>query len=362
MGFSVRIAPGVRVRASSRGMRASIGPRAARIHVGSGRTGISTGVGPFGAYTSLGGSRSRSSSSGGRASAYATPSPAAVQKAQEAAELSAIIKQLLNVHHEQFHDFTRPIAQAPAVPSVEQLLPSITEQHLQGISVFARKERKAARQAAEAQAQHQHSELARQAIQQQAAMQAEWDRFYQALTANDPDAVMGWVNSCFEDNEAPASVVDVQGNEMTVLLTAPAIDAIPERKPGTTSAGNLSIRKMTKTDRATLHSELICGHTLLTVKEAFAMAPGITTIRAVTFGTEGRDAYGQAQYTPLIAAQFSRPRLTGVQWTSTPALRIMVDVSDTLLIDLKRGEIQPIPLKDHPELEELAHGIERDHQ
>lgn len=358
MGFSVRIAPGVRVRASSRGMRASIGPRAARIHVGSGRPGISTGVGPFGAYTSLGGSRSRSSSSG-RASAYATPSPAAVQKAQEAAELSAIIQQILNVHHEEFQDFTRPIVQAPAVPSVEQLLPSITEQHLQGISVFARKERKAAKQAAQAQAQAHHEDLARQAIQQQAAMQAEWDRFYQALTANHPDSVMGWVNSCFEDNEAPASVVDVQGNAMTVLLTAPAIDVIPERKPGTTSAGNLSIRKMTKTDRATLHSELICGHTLLTIKEAFAMAPGITTIRVVTFGTEGKDAYGQTRLTPLLAAQFSRARMTGVQWTSTPALRIMVDVSDTLLIDIKRGEIRPIPLVDHPELEELAHAIEQ---
>ena len=359
MGFSVRIAPGVRVRASSRGMRASIGPRAARIHMGSGRTGISTGVGPFGAYTSLGGSRSRSSSSG-RSSAYATPSPAAVQKAQEAAELAAIIEQILSVHHEQFHNFTRPIAQARAVPSVEQLLPSITEQHLQGISVFARKERKAARQAAEAHAQAQHAELARQAVQQQSAMQSEWDRFYQALTANDPGSVMGWVNSCFEDNEAPASVVDVQGTQMTVLLTAPAIDAIPERKPGTTSAGNLSIRKMTKTDRAALHSELICGHTLLTVKEAFAMAPGISTIRVVTFGSEGKDAYGQTRFTPLLAAQFSRPRMTGVQWTSTTAMRIVVDVSDALLMDIKRGQIQPIPLDDHPELKDLAQTIESD--
>ena len=358
MGFSVRIAPGVRVRASSRGMRASIGPRAARIHVGSGRPGISTGVGPFGAYQSLGGSRSRSSS--GRASAYATPSPAAVQKAQEAAELATIIEQILSVHHEEFHDFTRPIAPLPPVPSVTELLPAITEQHLQGISMFARKERKAARLAAEVQAQRQHDEISRQAIQQQTVMQSDWDRSYQALAANDPESVMGWVNNCFEDNEAPASVVDVQGNEMTVLLTAPAIEVVPDRKPGTTSAGNLSIRKMTKTDRASLHSELICGHTLLTVKEAFAMAPGITTVRVVTFGTEGKDAYGQTQYTPLLAAQFSRPRLTGVQWTSTPALRIMVDVSDTLLIDIKRAEIQPIPLDDHPELKDLAQTIESD--
>ena len=45
MSFSVKIAPGVRVRASSRGVRTSIGPRVARVHVGAGRTGISTGAG-----------------------------------------------------------------------------------------------------------------------------------------------------------------------------------------------------------------------------------------------------------------------------------------------------------------------------
>jgi len=55
MGFSVKIAPGVRVRASSRGIRTSIGPRAARLHVGGGRTGISTGFGPVGYYARLGG-------------------------------------------------------------------------------------------------------------------------------------------------------------------------------------------------------------------------------------------------------------------------------------------------------------------
>ena len=54
MGFSVKIAPGVRVRASSRGVRTSIGPRVARVHVGACRTGISTGAGPVGLYTAVG--------------------------------------------------------------------------------------------------------------------------------------------------------------------------------------------------------------------------------------------------------------------------------------------------------------------
>ena len=38
MGMSVRLAPGVRVRVSSRGVRTSVGPRVARLHVGGGAT------------------------------------------------------------------------------------------------------------------------------------------------------------------------------------------------------------------------------------------------------------------------------------------------------------------------------------
>ena len=60
MGFRIKVAPGVRVRVSSRGVRTSVGPRAARVHF------ISTGVGPVRAYTSLGGGRRSKSSSSRR--------------------------------------------------------------------------------------------------------------------------------------------------------------------------------------------------------------------------------------------------------------------------------------------------------
>lgn len=45
MGVYVKLAPGVRVRISRRGLRWSLGPRAARLHVGVGGPGISTGAG-----------------------------------------------------------------------------------------------------------------------------------------------------------------------------------------------------------------------------------------------------------------------------------------------------------------------------
>lgn len=55
--MSFKVAPGVRVRASSRGISAGVGPRAARVHVGSRGVGVSTGVGPFSAYSHLSGGR-----------------------------------------------------------------------------------------------------------------------------------------------------------------------------------------------------------------------------------------------------------------------------------------------------------------
>src|SRR5690348_3121219 len=98
MGFSIRVAPGVRVRASSRGIRTSIGPRAARLHVGAGSPGISTGVGPVGFYQSLGGGRSRAP----RASASAAGRSLAEAKAGLAEELSRAIAEVQGLHRQTF--------------------------------------------------------------------------------------------------------------------------------------------------------------------------------------------------------------------------------------------------------------------
>src|SRR3954451_15831654 len=114
MGFSVKLAPGVRVRASSRGVRTSIGPRAARVHVGSGRTGFSTGVGPVSYYTSTGGGARRSTgnrtgtAAANRQIAAANRAAAAQNKAEEARRLVGGLQAILNIHRQDF-----PLAQPP---------------------------------------------------------------------------------------------------------------------------------------------------------------------------------------------------------------------------------------------------------
>ena len=42
-----------------------------------------------------------------------------------------------------------------------------------------------------------------------------------------------------------------------------------------TDAGNLSLRKLTKSDKADLYKLLVAGYVLVTIREAFAVAPSL---------------------------------------------------------------------------------------
>jgi Protein of unknown function (DUF4236) len=110
MGMSFKIAPGVRIRASSRGISAGVGPRAARVHVGTRGVGVSSGVGPFATYSHLGGSRRSPGVASG--TTYRGPTKASVaayERELRAAErqadiekIAAMEKALVSVHSQSF--------------------------------------------------------------------------------------------------------------------------------------------------------------------------------------------------------------------------------------------------------------------
>jgi hypothetical protein len=114
VGFSFKVAPGVRVRASSRGIRTSLGPRAARLHVGGGRTGISTGAGPVSFYTSLSGSRRRTTSASRGARAHSSQRALAqAAKLEQAQQLKDALNEILNLHRQDFPGAVPPAAPPP---------------------------------------------------------------------------------------------------------------------------------------------------------------------------------------------------------------------------------------------------------
>jgi hypothetical protein len=123
MGMSFKVAPGVRVRASSRGLSAGVGPRAARVHVGTRGVGVSSGVGPVSGYTHLSSGGRRSSSSGGNRASYG-PTKASIaarerelRQAEKEADIEKVVwleKELVKVHQESF-----PKAQQIELPAPE---------------------------------------------------------------------------------------------------------------------------------------------------------------------------------------------------------------------------------------------------
>lgn len=134
MGMSFKVAPGVRIRASSRGISAGVGPRAARVHVGTRGVGVSSGVGPFSTYSHLGGGGRQSSGGAASRPTYRGPtkaSAAAYERELRAAEreadiekVAAMEKALVTVHAQSLPraariELTAPEAVDPGPIKVE---------------------------------------------------------------------------------------------------------------------------------------------------------------------------------------------------------------------------------------------------
>ncbi len=121
MGMSFKIAPGVRIRASSRGISAGVGPRAARVHVGTRGVGASSGVGPFSTYSHLGGGtrsgratrRPRSTGPTKAAIAAAERDLRTAEREADIERVAAIERQLVSVHSESFPPAARTVVPPP---------------------------------------------------------------------------------------------------------------------------------------------------------------------------------------------------------------------------------------------------------
>ena len=363
MGFSFKVAPGVRIRASSRGIRTSVGPRAARVHFGAGRTGFSSGAGPVSFYTSVGGGRRGGGRSGSRPPSMASYQRqlAAAEKAEEAQRLAAALREILNVHRTQFPAAAPPVAPPPSLPDAQTVRRRHEREALAGIGLFQRAARAEAKERAARAADAELAAARQQAIEQQAEVQRQLNQRWQQLCANDPEVVLATLAEAFEDNEAPAAPVAVDGAELDLVVLAPPYEVVPERMPGRTQAGNLTLRKLPKGERSALYGLLVFGHLLVTMREAFAVAPGITAIRSVLLRHADADAYGRPRLECLLAGRFLRSAFDGVRWHDADASRIVQDTATELLVNLRRGtELQPINLTKKPEIQKVIDLVDFD--
>lgn len=361
MGFSIKLAPGIRVRASSRGVRTSLGPRVARVHVGAGGTGISTGLGPVGYYTRVGGSsRGNSSHRVNQSLAATSRQQANADKAAEAQRLEAAFAALLSLHRETFPVAQRGRVAPPPEPPSKQLRSLYRAEARTGSSVFDRGRRRQALALADQRAAAAVTEARTEIARQAAAQQTRLDTHWSDLLACAPDAVLMALAQAFEDNEAAASAVGIEDKEVSLVVIVPPISHVPERKPAVTKAGNLSLKKLTKTETADLYKQLVFGHLLVTLREAFAVAPGLESARVVAVRPSDPDAHGRSSPEVLAAVSCARSSLAGVLWEQADAVQVVNDCcTETILV--QKGvtrALQPVPLAAEPELRALLDAVD----
>lgn len=219
---------------------------------------------------------------GGRPSAAALERQAAAarrvqaeaDKAREAQRLAAIFQEIISLHRHDFLPVERPVAPVPDLPD-----PDVVRWR-------------------------------------QAQAQRELDKQWARLTGNDPDTVLATLAEAFEDNEAPAAPVGIDGTELSLIVLVPDEDAVPERLPATTQAGNLTLRKLPKSERSALYLLLIAGHVLVTLREAFAVAPGVNAARVIAVRRGSPDIYGRAVLDCMWTSPPSRKSATSCPpWT-----------------------------------------------
>ncbi|MHA3838274.1 DUF4236 domain-containing protein [Terrabacter sp. AAH1] len=340
LGVSFKIAPGVRVRASSRGVRASVGPRAARVHVGAGRTRVSTGAGPVTLSTTLGGGQRRPvSRATTQRSSGASPRPRqqptvaqlqaqarAAERAQQVAEVAALERSLTTLHLATFPDSSRQVLPLPATPGVREIEAVRRELYraaTAGVPIWKRAERKQAKAWATSQApvetRRRHTGALVGAQWEQSRLDEDWD----ALRNHDPLAVIEAVDAAFADNASDSTCVDAGtaaetgARYVTAVVTYGGIDLVPEHRADRTPGGKPTLRKRTKTDRNALYATALASTVLATAKEALAVAVGATEVRVLVVRPDGT---GDVE--PVYAGILRRDFLSQRDWRALDPLAV----------------------------------------
>jgi len=332
---SFRVAPGVRLSTTSRGLRAHVGPRAMRLHVGGGRTGVSTGAGPFTVYEPLGGTSYR-------------PTAATTDRAAQARAAQEGLRRLYGAHRASVAAPRDEVAGWPELPKFQTLLATAEKQELKGISWTDRQLRKEARGRARTVAEGWALGLLDKARAEHQSEQQRIDRTRAALQAGDPEATMAALRPVFEGRGS--RVVSTRQGAAAIVVRAPGLSELPEMKPGVTAAGAATVVRLTKTELADNQRQAVASAMLLAAKQAFALGSGLRDVRVVAI-----DGAGGGSSAALVAATLSRGSLERADFSQL-AWAILEQVDCNLVFKAKgrARELQALDLTDTAAYADLA--------
>lgn len=97
------------------------------------------------------------------------------------------------------------------------------------------------------------------------------------------------------------------------------------------------------------------------MREAFAVAPGLTAARVVVLRRGGISADGNPHVEPVLAARWTRDSLSGIQWDTVDAATITRDTATDLLMNTGRvGDLQALDLAGQEDIAEVVTRVDLD--
>ncbi|WP_263119332.1 hypothetical protein [Cellulomonas sp. RIT-PI-Y] len=362
----------MRISASSRGVRTSIGTNTARVSFGGGRTYTSMKVagvrvsqntyssGRTSTRVSAAGFSTGAGSSAGHRPTERRPSLAQLERAAQAEEVTQIERQLTSLHLEQFPAAVPEPIPAPEPTDVDVVAKEYQRAAVKGIAFYRPGQRRAAKERARAEAVSQAARVDADNLRIYREWLAAAAADFQRLVEHDPTTVISAVDTAFADNASESTCVDA-GIEQdgtrytTVVIVFDSADLIPEKAAVLTPAGKPTLKKRTKTDRNALYVRALASTVLATVREALMTSPSTDEVRVVVLRRDRRAAGPERRVEPIYAATFERGPLEQVRPALVDLDHILTQIPDARFV--RRGvtaEVMPLGTDDDDELRQLA--------
>jgi hypothetical protein len=187
---------------------------------------MSTGAGPFTYYSSdpfTGRSSSRRSSGPTKAQL------AQADKEREFHALTEVIEGILNIHRVDFPPAQKPEGVRPPPPDAKSIYKEREKQGLVGVSRLKRRLRKEAKVHAREKAAQDLLLVQDHAEKEYQAQLLRIHEWWTSLNENNSEVVIATVDAAFEDNQAPAVPVGVEGSTLSLVMLAPPFEETLER-------------------------------------------------------------------------------------------------------------------------------------
>ncbi len=325
LAVSVKLAPGVRLRATSRGIRATIDPTAGRGGVGSALTGFSTGIDPVSYDAIVSGSIGAQPRS---APEPASPTLTQLKGQTRAADKADTVLDVLQTERLMTtrHLANFPVTQQAFVPDpkpldVDRVEEQFLPQAMANVGWFNRGRRNAARQDARTAAIAFADQQLTTAREEADRLQQEYDAYWNALNAHDRDAVVATVDDALTDIAPESTCVDAgmdpfTGRYVSCVVTFGQPDLVPEQTVATTATGRPELQKRSKLDVNNLYVDALASTVLATVRETLAVAPATDEVRIVAVRKEAAatGALPSKSISLIYTGVFLRREMQTVHW------------------------------------------------